>query len=153
MPAAASLQVMGVYADNLGRTSAEVLRMLGSERAMVVHGRDGMDELTVFAKNHVAELDGCQIREYEIDPAEYGLAHTDRAAVAGGTAAENAQRVRAVLAGEKGAARDIVLLNSGAALVVAGVASDVRDGVARAGAAIDHGDASRKLADMAAFRA
>ncbi|MFN8588227.1 MAG: anthranilate phosphoribosyltransferase [Candidatus Eisenbacteria bacterium] len=151
-PAGATRQLLGVYSDTLVRPIAEVLHSLGSERAMVVHGRDGMDELTVFAKNHVAELNEGKIREYEVDPAEFGLAHTDRAGVAGGSAAENAARTRAILAGEQGPARDIVLLNTAAALVVARVANDLASGVARARQAIDSGEASRKLADMAAFR-
>lgn len=87
-----------------------------------------------------------------MDPAEFGLAHTDRAGVAGGTAAENAARVRSILGGEPGAGRDIVVLNAGAALVVAGAAADLASGVARAQRAIDSGDAARKLADLAAFR-
>lgn len=151
-PAGATRQLLGVYSDTLVRTLAEVLQSLGSERAMVVHGLDGLDELTVFAKNHVAELNDGKIREYEIDPAAYGLAHTDRSHVAGGSAAENAARSRAILQGEKGAGRDIVVLNTAAALVVAGVADDIALGIERAQKAIDSGEASRKLADMAAFR-
>ncbi|MBI5168771.1 MAG: anthranilate phosphoribosyltransferase [Candidatus Eisenbacteria bacterium] len=151
-PAGATRQLLGVYSDTLVRPIAEVLHSLGSERAMVVHGRDGMDELTVFAKNHVAELNDGKITEYEVDPAAYGLAHTDRAGVAGGSAAENAARTRAILQGEQGPGRDIVVLNTAAALVVAGVTPDLASGVARAKQAIDSGEASRKLADMAAFR-
>lgn len=151
-PAGATRQLLGVYSDTLVRTLAEVLQSLGSERAMVVHGLDGLDELTVFAKNHVAELHEGKIREYEVDPAAYGLAHTDRSHVAGGSAAENAARSRAILQGEKGAGRDIVVLNTAAALVVAGVSADIALGVQRAQKAIDSGEASRKLADMAAFR-
>ncbi len=140
-----------MYSDTaFVRPIAEVLHSLGSERAMVVHGRDGMDELTVFAKNHVAELNEGKIREYG-GPGGV-LAHTDRAGVAGGSAAENAARTRAILAGEQGPGRDIVVLNTAAALVVAGVAPDLAAGVARAKQAIDSGEASRKLADMAAFR-
>ncbi|HTR96506.1 MAG TPA: anthranilate phosphoribosyltransferase [Candidatus Acidoferrales bacterium] len=152
-PAGATRQLLGVYADRLVRIHAEVLRSLGSERALVVHGRDGMDELTVFEKNHVAALENGQIREFEIDPAQFGLAHTDRSGVQGGSATENATRVRAILAGERGAGRDIVLLNAAAALQVAGAAPDIGAGLERARAAIDGGDATRKLADMAAFRA
>lgn len=151
-PAGATRQLLGVYSDTLVRPIAEVLHSLGSERAMVVHGRDGMDELTVFAKNHVAELHQGKITEYEVDPAAYGLAHTDRSGVAGGSAAENAARTRAILQGEKGPGRDIVVLNTAAALVVAGTSPDLAAGVERAQQAIDSGDASRKLADMAAFR-
>lgn len=151
-PAGATHQLLGVYSDHLVRILAEVLHSLGSERAMIVHGKDGMDELTVFATNHVAELKSGQITEYEIDPAELGLAHTDKSGVAGGSAAENALRVHAVLAGEKGAARDIVVLNTAAALLVAGAVANLATGVERAQEAIDSGAAAKKLADMAAFR-
>jgi len=151
-PAGATRQLLGVYSDALVRPIAEVLGSLGSERAMVVHGCDGMDELTVFDQNHVAELENGAIRQYDLDPAAFGLAHTDRAGVAGGTAAENAARIRAILGGEKGAGRDIVVLNAAAALVVAGAAPDMAAGVSRAQGAIDSGAAARKLADLAAFR-
>ncbi len=151
-PAGAARQLLGVYSDALVRSVAEVLRELGSERAWVVHGRDGLDELTVFANSHVAELERGAIREFEIDPASLGLAHTDRGGVAGGDAAANAGKVRAILAGEPGAGRDIVVLNAAAALVVAGVAPGLDDGVARARQAIDDGRAAAKLAELAAFR-
>ena len=151
-PAGASRQLLGVYSDVHVPILAEVLRQLGSERAMIVHGSDGMDELTVFAKNHVAELHDGKIREYTLDPAELGLAHTDRSAVSGGNAQENAARIRGVLAGEAGPARDIVVLNAAAALVVAGVAADVQAGVERVRGALDSGEAARKLEQLAAFR-
>jgi anthranilate phosphoribosyltransferase len=151
-PAGAARQLLGVYDDRYVATLAEVLRRLGSERAMVVHGADGMDELTVFGPNHVAELRDGAIREFSVDPAGLGLAHTDRAAVAGGSPQENAARTRAILAGEKGPARDIVVLNTAAALVVAGVSPELEAGVERAQRALDSGDASRKLAELAAFR-
>jgi anthranilate phosphoribosyltransferase len=151
-PAGAKRQLLGVFTDSLVRPVVEVLQRLGSEQAWVVHGRDGMDELTVFGKSHVAELRDGVIEEFEVDPAALGLAHTDRGQVSGGDAAANAERIRAVLQGEKGAARDIVLLNSGAALVVAGVAADLSAGVRRAAEAIDSGAAAGKLADLAGFR-
>jgi len=151
-PAGATRQLLGVYSDPLVRPVAEVLRELGSERAWVVHGRDGLDELSVFARSHVAELAGGEIREFEVDPAALGLAHAERAGLAGGDAAANAERVRAILAGETGAARDVVVLNTAAALVVAGVAESLADGVTRAQAAIDRGEAAAKLNDLAAFR-
>jgi len=151
-PAGASRQLLGVFSDELVRPVAEVLCTLGSERAWVVHGRDGLDELTVFAKSHVAELKDGAIREFEVDPAAYGLAHTDRAGVAGGSASENAAKVRSVLGGAKGVARNIVVLNTAAALVVAGVSETLEAGVARAEDAIDRGLAAAKLAELAAFR-
>jgi anthranilate phosphoribosyltransferase len=151
-PAGATRQLLGVYADTYVAVLADVLRRLGSERAMIVHGSDGMDELTVFGKSHVAELRDGQVKEYAIDPTDFGLAHTDRAAVAGGSPTENAARIRAVLGGAKGPARDIVLLNAGAALYVAGVAGDLAAGIERARSAIDRGEAAHKLDELAAFR-
>jgi anthranilate phosphoribosyltransferase len=151
-PAGASRQLLGVYSDTLVRPVAEVLAQLGSERAWVVHGRDGLDELTIFAKSHVAALENGSITEFEMDPAEYGLSGKNREEIAGGDAAHNASRIKSVLAGEKGAARDIVLLNSGAALVVGGLAADLKDGIAQASKAIDSGAAREKLAELAAFR-
>jgi anthranilate synthase/phosphoribosyltransferase len=94
-PAGAKRQLLGVYADSLVLPVAEVLQRLGSERAWVVHGRDGLDELSVFAKTHVAALVDGQITEFEVDPARYGLAHDDRDGVKGGGAAENASRASA----------------------------------------------------------
>jgi anthranilate phosphoribosyltransferase len=151
-PAGARHQLLGVYADHLVTPVAEVLQRLGSESAWVVHGRDGLDELSVFAPSHIAELRDGRVREFEIDPRALGLAHDDRAGVAGGDAAFNAGRIRAVLGGETGAARDIVLLNTAAALVVAGTVDRIEDGVAKARQAIDSGAAAARLADMAALR-
>jgi len=151
-PAGASRQLLGVFSDDLVRPVADVLKQLGSDRAWVVHGRDGLDEATVFGRTHVAELKDGVVREFEIDPKTLGLAHEDRSGVAGGDAAANAARVRAVLAGEKGAARDIVLLNTAAALVVAGVTATLEHGVTRAAAAIDSGEAKARLDQLAAFR-
>ncbi len=151
-PAGAKRQLLGVFADELVPTVVQVLKELGSERAWVVHGRDGMDELTVFDKTHVAELSDGQVREFEVDPAAFGLAHEDHAGIAGGTARMNAERVRAIFAGEKGAARDIVVLNTAAALVVAGVVPGLEEGIGRAQEALDSGKAAAKLADLANFR-
>ncbi len=151
-PAGARRQLLGVFSDGLVKPVAEVLRLLGSERAWVVHGRDGLDELSIFATNHVAELKDGELREFELDPAALGLAHTGRDQVSGGDASANADRIRRLLQGEPGAPRDIVLLNSGAALVVAGVADDLAAGVKRAAEAIDSGAAASKLGELASFR-
>ena len=152
-PAGARRQLLGVYADALVRPLAEVLQRLGSERAWVVHGRDGLDELSVFSPSHVADLHNGAIVEYEVDPHALGLGHTDRAGIAGGTAAENARRIRAILAGEPGPGRDIVVLNTGAALVVGGVTADLEAGIVTARQALDSGAATRKLDELTAFRA
>ena len=151
-PAGATRQLLGVYSDALVRPVAEVLCRLGSERAWVVHGRDGLDELTLSGASHVAELVGGKIREFEVRPEECGLAPADRAALAGGDAATNAAIIRRVLAGERGPARDVVLLNAAAALVVAGRAENLGSGVATASEALDSGRARAKLAELAAFR-
>jgi anthranilate phosphoribosyltransferase len=150
-PAGAKRQLMGVYHDRLVRVAADVLARLGSERAWVVHGLDGLDELTVFAPSHVAELLNGTVREFQVDPDSLGLGHTDRSQVAGGSAAENAEKIRAVLGGEPGPARDIVVLNAAAVLVVAGVAPSLEAGVAQAREAIDRGTAAEKLAQLASF--
>ncbi len=151
-PAGATRQLLGVYTDTLVRPVADVLGQLGSDRAWVVHGRDGLDELTVFDVNHVAELADGKVREFEVDPKTLGLANQDRADIAGGDAATNAAKIRSVLSGKKGAARDIVILNSAAALMVAGVVENLEQGVSRATEALDLGAAARKLDDLAAFR-
>jgi anthranilate phosphoribosyltransferase len=151
-PAGAKRQLVGVYSDHLVRVAADVLKRLGSERAWVVHGLDGLDELTVFDKSHVAELARGAIGEFEVDPVSLGLAHTDRSAIAGGSALQNAKRIRAVLGGEPGPARDIVVLNAAAALVVADAARTLEEGVSKAREAIDRGTAAAKLAELAAFR-
>ena len=151
-PAGAPRQLLGVYSDALVRPVAEVLERLGSERAWVVHGRDGLDELTVFEKSHVAELVNGEVREFALDPGQLGLAGRSRDEIAGGDAAANAEIIRRVLGGGRGAARDIVVLNAAAALVVAGVAKDLPAGVATAAGAIDSGKAKAKLEELATFR-
>jgi anthranilate phosphoribosyltransferase len=151
-PAGAKRQLLGVFADGLVRPVAEVLKQLGSERAWVVHGKDGLDELTVFDVTHVAELKDGTIREFEVDPRALGLAATDRDSIAGADAATNAKIIRKVLAGEPGPQRGVVVLNTAAALVVAGAAPDVTQGVALATEAIDSGRARAKLDELAAFR-
>jgi len=152
-PAGARRQLLGVFSDHLVPVVAGVLQRLGSERAWVVHGRDGLDELSVFARTHVAELRDGKITEFEIDPASVGLAHQDRTSVTGGDAAFNAARIRAILGGEPGPGRDIVLLNAGAALVVAGTVDSLETGIERARQAIDSGAAAARLTDLAALRA
>ena len=151
-PAGATRQLLGVYADELVRPVAEVLRRLGSERAWVVYGRDGLDELSLFGRSHVAALEDGRIREFEVDPAELGLPAGDRDGIAGGDATANAAVIRDIFAGTRGAARDIVVLNASAALVVAGVAPDLAAGITLANDALDAGRARAKLQELADFR-
>lgn len=145
-PAGATRQVMGVYDAGLTHPIAEVLGRLGAVRALVVHGSDGLDELTVTGPTYVSELkrDGT-VEDYEIHPEGLGLGIYKSEELRGGDAAENAAIIRGLLSGDKGARRDILLLNSAAALYVAGKAPTIPDGVQMAKNIIDSGLAMEKL--------
>ncbi|MFN8521949.1 MAG: anthranilate phosphoribosyltransferase [Chloroflexota bacterium] len=144
-PAGVSAQLTGVAVKQLTGTIAEVLRLLGSRRALVVHGGDGVDEISITEPTIVFDVRDGQVDEYEITPESVGLNRAPREAIRGGTLEANLKFVRSVLAGEKGAARDVVLLNAGAGLIVAGLAQDLADGVARAAESIDSGAAQSRL--------
>jgi anthranilate phosphoribosyltransferase len=144
-PAGAKLQVLGVYSRALVPLMAGVLAKLGALRAMVVWGSDGMDEITVTGPTYVAEVKDGAVREYQIQPEDFNIPRSSLETIRGGGAVENAAIVRAVLSGEKGPKRDIVLLNSAAALVVASRAADMREGIALAAETIDSGSAMKKL--------
>jgi len=144
-PAKASCQVLGVYRDELTGVLARVLGRLGSRRAFVVHGSDGMDEITIAGPTRVAELRDGEVREYVVSPADFGLPAAPAESLRGGDARENAAIVRSVLGGEKGARRDVVLLNAAAALVVAGAATDMAAGIEQAREVLDSGRALEKL--------
>jgi anthranilate phosphoribosyltransferase len=126
------------------------LGLLGSERAWVVHGADGLDELSTTGYTKVSETRNGAVRTFYLHPAEVGLAKANPADLAGGDAAENARIARDVLGGEAGPRRDIVLFNAGAALLVAGAAPSISEGIARAAQAIDSGAASRALEQLIA---
>jgi anthranilate phosphoribosyltransferase len=147
-PAGASRQVLGVYRRELTGMLAAVLGRLGSQRALVVHGSDGLDEITITGPTHVAELRDGQVVEYDIRPEELGLACAAAETIAGGDAAENAAIARAVLDGEQGPRRDVVLLNAAAALLAAGAVEDLAAGVAKAAEVIDSGAAKVKLEEL-----
>lgn len=144
-PANVKRQIVGVYDRALVEPIAHVLKNLGSEHIWVVHGHDGLDELTTTGPSFVAELKNGAVRSFEVTPQDAGLAKAELADLIGGDAEENAAAIRAVLAGEAGAFRDIVVLNAGAALVVAGLAETLVQGVGRAAEAIDSGAAARAL--------
>lgn len=144
-PAKVTRQVLGVYDRNLVEPIAEVLRQLGSEHAWVVHGADGMDELTTTGTTHVAELKDGDIFAFDVSPEDVGLKRAEIESLKGGDAATNAAAIHALLQGEPGPYRDIVLLNSAAALVVAGKADGLADGIEKAAASIDSGRAARAL--------
>jgi anthranilate phosphoribosyltransferase len=144
-PAAARRQVMGVFAREWLEPLARVLGRLGSERAWVVHGADGLDELSTTGTSEVAELAGGEVRTFQITPEDAGLPRARLEDLLGGEADSNALALRTVLDGMPGPYRDIVLLNSAAALVVAERAADIRDGVSLAERAIDAGAARAVL--------
>ena len=149
-PVGARRQLVGVYARGLVATLAEVLRELGSERALVVHGEDGLDEITTTGRTHAALLENGRIELLTLEPEALGLARVPASALRGGDVQENARIARAVLDGEPGAALEIVLANAGAALFVAGAAQSIAAGVALARESIASGAAKAKLAALAA---
>lgn len=143
-PAGAQAQVLGVYAPDLTRPMAEVLRILGLSRAMVVHG-SGLDEITTTGDTSVCELDKGTLTTYMLNPAMFGIAPAGLSDLRGGDPKENARIIREILAGERGAGRDIVLLNAGAAIYAGGQARDLHEGIWRAASSIDSGNASSRL--------
>lgn len=150
-PAGAKRQVMGVFHKDLTGLLARVLQRLGSEHVMVVHGADGMDEISFAGDTYVAELKDGRVTEYMLNPAQFGLPLHDVQTIRVQDAGRSMQMVQAVLAGEKGPARDIVLLNAGAAIYVAGLAVDMQQGIAQAVQVIDNGAAKDKLQQLAAL--
>jgi anthranilate phosphoribosyltransferase len=143
-PARVRRQLVGVYDKEWTVPLAEALGRLGSERAWVVHG-DGSDEIAISGPTRVAVLSDGNVSVHDIGPEDAGLSWSPLNAIAGGTAAENAAALKRLLEGETGAYRDIVLINSAAALIVAGRAADLKEGASLAAAAIDKGDAKTKL--------
>lgn len=149
-PAGTTRQLIGVFARQWIEPLARVLGNLGTERAWVVHGSDGLDELTTTGASQVAEIHDGKVRVFEVTPEEAGLPRANPATLKGADAATNAAALRALLGGEAGAYRDIVLLNSAAALVIAGTAPDLRQGAALAAQSIDSGKAKAALARLVA---
>ena len=145
-PAGARYQLLGTFAGERLEQTARVLCKLGSKRAWVVHGRDGLDEITPCTTTDVAELreDG-SVRTFSLNPEDAGLERVPPEAIAGGDVEDNARRLKALLAGERSGVRTAVLLNAAAALVVVGKAADLREGVLRAVESIDSGAAAAKL--------
>jgi anthranilate phosphoribosyltransferase len=150
-PAHASGQVVGVYSDALVEKLAEALSMLGLHRALVVHGRDGLDEITITGPTKVAEVRDGRVRVYEVAPDDFGIALATLDQISGGDAKENAQIIRAILDGEKSPKRDVVVLNAAAALVAAGKVDSIDAGVPMAVQSLDSGAAKAKLEALIAF--
>ena len=150
-PARATCQVVGVYSSDLVEKLAEALSMLGLHRALVVHGSDGLDEITITGPTRIAEVREGQVRTYEVTPEEFGLERAPLNEIFGGDAVLNAKLIRELLEGKKSARRDVVLLNAGAALVAAGKANHLRDAMPLAAKAIDSGAAAAKLDALIKF--
>jgi len=149
-PAGAKRQMVGVFARKWVEPVAEALKELGSERAWVVHGSDGMDEITTTGPTHVCELKDGSLRSFEISPQDVGLPLADPKDLKGGLPSENASALREVLAGAKNAYRDIVLFNAAASLLVVNKVGDLKAGVDMAASAIDSGDAAATLEKLVA---
>ncbi|MFZ3266933.1 MAG: anthranilate phosphoribosyltransferase [Terriglobales bacterium] len=150
-PARATCQVVGVYSADLVEKLAEALSMLGLHRALVVHGSDGLDEITISGPSRIGEVREGQVHTYEVTPEEFGLQRARLEDISGGDAALNAKLIREVLEGKKSARRDVVLLNAAAALVAAGRADHLRDAVPIAAMAIDSGATAAKLEALISF--
>src|SRR4029453_7468152 len=150
-PAGANAQLIGVYAAALTEPLARVLAQLGTRRALVVHGADGLDEITTTGETQIAEVREGVVRTSRLRPEDFGVPRATLRDLQGGDREENAQIIRGILGGEPGPRRDIVLVNAAAALVVGGKAHDFKDGVAMAAASVDSGAAARKLAALAAL--
>ncbi len=150
-PAHANGQVVGVYSLDLVEKLAEALSMLGLHRALVVHGLDGLDEITITGPTRIAEARDGSVRSYEIEPEEFGMTRAALHEISGGDATENAAIIRAILSGEKSPRRDVVLLNAAAALVAAGKADRIGEAVPLAAHSIDSGAAKAKLEALSTF--
>ena len=150
-PASAPNILMGVFHSDLVGIQVRALQRLGAEHAVVVYGRDGMDEISLGAATLVGELKNGQITEYEIHPEDFGLTMASNRALKVDTPEQSMAMLRGVLDNEPGAARDIVMINAGAALYAANIASSIADGLARARVAIESGAAKAKLAQFVAF--
>jgi anthranilate phosphoribosyltransferase len=150
-PAVATCQVVGVYSADLVEKLAEALSMLGLRRALVVHGSDGLDEITITGPTRIGEVRNGSVHTYEVTPEEFGLQRGTLDDIAGGDSVLNASLIRDVLTGKKSARRDVVLLNAAAALVAAGLADHLRDAVPLTVKAIDSGAALGKLEALITF--
>jgi len=150
-PAGASAQVVGVYSADLVDKLAEALSILGLRRALVVHGADGLDEITITGATRVAEVRSGTVRSYEVTPEEFGLKRAPIETLVGGDAAANAQIIRGILEGKKSPCRDVVLLNAAAGLVAGGRAERLGDALPMAAESIDSGKAKKKLDALVAF--
>ena len=144
-PANANAQILGVFDSKWVNPLAEVLRDLGSQHAMVVHGFDGLDEITLTSETQISELKNGNVTNYSLNPKEFGYSHCSSEDLKGGVPERNAEIIRGILNGEKGFKTDIVLLNAGAAIYVGGKAESIEQGILIATKSISSGEANKKL--------
>jgi anthranilate phosphoribosyltransferase len=149
-PAGARRQLTGVATPELGETLANVLHLMGAEHAVIVHGQDGLDEISVSAPTQIHEARGDGVKSYVIEPEQYGIQRSATETVRGGTVEANVRMSEGVLDGQRGPSRDVVLLNAGTALYVAGLADSIAAGIGRAADELDSGRARRKIGEVAA---
>jgi len=147
-PAMATHQLIGIYSSEMVEMIARVLRNLGSARAMVVHGLEGLDEISLCGPTKIAELRDGEVKEYVIEPEQFSVKRCRLEELHGGNPQESAVILRAVLDGKKGPPRDVVVLNGGAALYISGNAATIPDGMKLAAESIDSGKARKKLAQL-----
>ena len=150
-PAGANCQLLGVYAPELTEMFAQALKAMGRSRAFVVHGHDGLDEISICAPTRISELNDGIIKTYDLSPEQFFNHTANMNDLAGGSPEDNAEITSSILNGKKGSKRDIVLLNAGAALVVAGKTADMKEGIHMAGKTIDSGAAANKLQQLIRF--
>jgi anthranilate phosphoribosyltransferase len=150
-PAGAQSQVLGVFSEDVLDLVAATLAELGVERAFVVHGAGGLDEISLAGETAVAEVRSGAVRRFTVTPEDFGVARAPLESIRGGTAAENATLIQRILQGEAGPTRDIVVINAAAALVAAGLAANFREAAGLASFVISSGAASEKLASLVAF--
>ncbi len=147
-PAQAKRQIIGVFSESLTEKIALVLKELGTKHALVVHGAGGIDEISISGHTKVSELKNGKVKTYEINPEDFGFKKWDLNLVLGADAKTNAEIIKKIFDGEKGPQRDIVLLNSGAAIYISGLADSIQDGIKMAREAIDSGKAKKKLEEL-----
>ncbi|MCP4671206.1 MAG: anthranilate phosphoribosyltransferase [Desulfobacula sp.] len=150
-PAAARHQLLGVFDANLTQMFAEALKTLGTKRAWIVHGHDGLDEISICDNTRVSELNDGLIRTFDLDPTEFFDDYADPKSLKGGEKKQNAAIIKSILKGEKGPKRDIVLINAGAALMIAGRADSLDHGIEKAQESIDSKKAVEKLEELIQF--
>jgi anthranilate phosphoribosyltransferase len=150
-PAGARRQLMGVYADSLVEPIGRVLLELGAEHALVVHGADGLDEITTTGPTHVAEVRGGEVRTFTLEPERFGIGRTRVEDLAGGGPEDNAALMHRVLGGEPGPLADITALNAGAAIYVSGIATTLEEGYGTARDVLASGAGARKLNELKGF--